>query len=106
MAVPERLLDRVLMIFANIHLRSIDPNPQRRYAQAPPRAREQTNALGGKAGVHHLYRRPAMLESALATLLRNAQLKASPHITAIDAELVMRKHALLMLFAAAAHWLC
>ena len=62
---------------------------QRRYAQAPPRARKQTDTLGVKAGVHHLYRRPAMLEPALATLLRNAQLKASPHIVAIDAELVL-----------------
>ena len=64
-----------------------------RYAQAPPQARKQADALGVKAGVHHLYRRPAMLESALATLLRNAQLKASPHITAIDAELVMLEDA-------------
>ena len=38
--------------------------------------------------MHHLYRRPAMLDSALATLLRKAQLKVSPHIAAIDAELV------------------
>ena len=42
--------------------------------------------------MHHLYRRPAMLESALATLLRKAQLKASPHITAIDAEQVRQNN--------------
>jgi len=41
--------------------------------------------------VHHLYRRPAMLESALATLLRKAQLKASPNITALDAEQVRQE---------------
>lgn len=38
--------------------------------------------------VHHLFRRPAMSRSALFTLLQKAQLKASRHITGIDAELV------------------
>lgn len=43
---------------------------------------------GGSGSVHHLFQRPAMSEAALVTLLRNAQLKASPHITGLDAELV------------------
>lgn len=63
--------------------------------QAPSKARKEADALGAKAGVHHLYRRPAMLESALATLLRKAQLKASPHITAIDAEQVRHERAVI-----------
>lgn len=47
-----------------------------------------TQEPGSQQEVHHLFRRPAMSMSALFTLLQKAQLKASPHISGIDAELV------------------
>ena len=63
--------------------------------QEAPSASELVSSLthvtaGKQQKVHHLFRSPAMSPSALATLLRKAQLKASPHITAIDTELVRR----------------
>ena len=58
---------------------------------------------GGSGGVQHLFRRPAMSESALATLLRKAQLKASPHISALDAELVRASPPLPLLPARRSH---